>query len=183
MQMISTAWAWYVQHLQKSCLGSGYPFMVNSVYPDSVGLTENGPNVISAFKTFHVEIWEPNDGLSDVNSEGALWIFKFIEIHKEHPLQLTVRRLYCQPKGIERMVSPVKMKVMYLTRRYERPYIIILILKAEQSLLFFSKINNHYQKISMSEGKKAHYFSLPLFFFIFRVKNACVTPVWHVLDC
>ena len=33
--------------------------MVNSVYPDSVELTENGPNVINAFKTSHLEIWEP----------------------------------------------------------------------------------------------------------------------------
>ena len=144
MQIISTAWAWYVRHVQKSCLGSGYPFMVNSVYPDSVGLTENGPNVISAFKTSHVEIWEPNDSLSVVSSEGALWIFQLTETHEERPLKLTVRRFYCQPKGIERMVSPVKRKVMYLMKRYKGRYIIILILKAEQSLLFFSKISDHY---------------------------------------
>lgn len=36
----------------------------------------------------HVEKWEPNDSLSDVRSEGTLWIFLLMEMHKEHLLSL-----------------------------------------------------------------------------------------------
>lgn len=102
MQIISTAWAQYIQHVQKSCLGSRHPFMVNSVSPDS---TENGPDVLSVFKTSHVKMWQPNDILSDVSLEGALWIFQVIGTYKEHPWKLIVRGFACPPKGAENGVS------------------------------------------------------------------------------
>lgn len=56
MLIISTACLWYVQLIQKSCLGSGCLFLINSIYSYGVGLTENGPDLISVFKTSYVEI-------------------------------------------------------------------------------------------------------------------------------
>lgn len=88
MLIISTAWLWYVQLIQKSCLGSGCLFLINSIYSYGVGLTENGPDLISVFKTSYVEIWQSNYNLSDISSEGALRVFQLIETRKEHRLKL-----------------------------------------------------------------------------------------------